>query len=178
MIVVLLLDLIFLHVAMCRPKSRCRNTDFFGPNKEFRNKVPPVGSYSPELVPSSYQYGVSGTIKSGGGFDDSFSTGGTLSTHSSWNSTQRGSYQFNFARSANLQKPRSATLPRQLQSTNNSFANTMRSCRSTCRSKVRRDSGCSELTGGTLPSCTSPHRSRAADGKSKSGRLFSPIDKK
>lgn len=36
---------------LARPKSRCRKTDFHGPNAEARHIAAPVGQYSPELLP-------------------------------------------------------------------------------------------------------------------------------
>lgn len=42
-------DIFFPH----RPKSRCRNTDFFGDNAGERNISPNAFTYSPEMVPTS-----------------------------------------------------------------------------------------------------------------------------
>jgi len=36
---------------LARPKSRCRKTDFHGPNTESKNVAAPVGKYAPELLP-------------------------------------------------------------------------------------------------------------------------------
>lgn len=140
-----------------RPKSRCRSTDFFGPNKDFRNEVPSVGEYTPELVPTNYLYGMSGTIKSG--FDD-YSRGGTLSTHTSWNTMKTGGgngRSFNFSRSLSVKTPLSTTLPshvnnpRITHASNNNNDNHHLNKTSNGRGS-RRNSNCSDITLDALPS--------------------------
>lgn len=151
-----------------RPKSQCRSTDFFGPNKAFRNVVPPPGEYTPELVPSTYPYGMTGTIKSG--FDDA-SRSGTLSTNSSWNTkhTNNG-VSFTFSRSASMKTPLSSTIPNQFDNPRVVYADkgsTGKSIRSRSRggTRQRRTSNCSDLTCDTPLPLPSPEKPRASTGQ-------------
>lgn len=183
-----------------RAKSHCRTTDFFGPNKEFRNEVPSVGSYTPELVPSNYLYGMSGTLKAGP--EDNWSRNGTLSTHSSWNTnckSIKGGRTFNFSRSASMKTPLSSTLPSQVSqprdvhgsshifnkttghnSNHNMHTSTTPRGKSRQKSNAsRRASNCSELTLDTTPLISPAKGGRAKtanDATLKS--VLTPIKKK
>lgn len=48
-----------IQLQLSRPKSRCRDTDFFGWNAGPRSVTPAVGQYTPQLVPISVRGGVS-----------------------------------------------------------------------------------------------------------------------
>jgi hypothetical protein len=132
---------------------------------------------------------MSGTIKSN--YDDA-SRGGTLSTHSSWNTMKTtGGCAFNFSRSSSVKTPLSATLPskfdkpRVMYATNNKEAGGSKSLiaqaaqsRSRGALRQRRNSNCSDITcDTTLPTPGKP-RAHTSEGSRSLFDKRSPIAKK
>ena len=64
-----------------RPRSRCRATDFFGPNAGFRNTTPYAFTHAPEMLPAEFSSGKSVmTLKSDQKLLDDLSSPGSYYT--------------------------------------------------------------------------------------------------
>mmetsp|Transcript_1129 Transcript_1129/g.1819 ORF Transcript_1129/g.1819 Transcript_1129/m.1819 type:complete len:469 (+) Transcript_1129:115-1521(+) len=136
-------------VGLKRPPSRCRETDFFGPNSAHRSITPGIGEYTPELVPLN----VGGSRWSSGQSTDMSSV-----SSSRWTKHSNGGYIFNFSRTHGSR----ATRPGDRLTTP-----------PIDKSRGRRDSGASDLTSTTLLQLKSPLKAQTQTGTQLTSKLTS-----